>query len=67
MEGNPQIKNILPEPDVITEALSPGQRLKTIEPGINYTRPGCVDAGVRGARESRWLVLIRVSAGHTML
>jgi hypothetical protein len=37
VEGNPQIKNILPQPDVITEALSPGQRPETIEPGINYT------------------------------
>ena len=37
VEGNPQIKNILPQPDAIAEAPSPAQRPETIEPGINYT------------------------------
>jgi len=49
VEGNPQIKNILPQPDVITGALSPGQRPETIEPGINYTHaPDVWMLGFRG-------------------
>src|SRR6478672_1775557 len=49
VEGNPQIKNILPQPDVITETLLPGQRPETIEPGINYTHaPDVWTLGFRG-------------------
>jgi subtilisin family serine protease len=49
LEGNPQIKNILPQPDVITEAPPLGQRPQTIEPGINYTHaPDVWSLGFRG-------------------
>jgi subtilisin family serine protease len=49
VEGNPQIKNILPQPDAIAEAPSPAQRPETIEPGINYTRaPDVWALGFRG-------------------
>src|SRR4029078_1621890 len=37
LEGNPQIKNIVPQPDAIAEEPSLAQRPETIEPGINYT------------------------------
>ena len=49
VEGNPQIKNILPQPDAIAEAPSHAQRPETIEPGINYTRaPDVWALGFRG-------------------
>ena len=49
VEGNPQIKNILPQPDAIAEAPSPTQRPETIEPGINYTHaPDVWALGFRG-------------------
>jgi len=49
VEGNPQIKNILPQPDAIAEAPSPAQRPETIEPGINYTHaPDVWALGFRG-------------------
>jgi subtilisin family serine protease len=49
IEGNPQIKNILPQPDVISEAPSPAQRPDTIEPGITYTHaPDVWALGFRG-------------------
>jgi subtilisin family serine protease len=49
IEGNPQIKNILPQPDVISEGPSPAQRLDTIEPGITYTHaPDVWALGFRG-------------------
>ena len=58
VEGNPQIKNILPQPDVITGALSPGQRPETIEPGINYThaRPNTGAASTPIRRQVRRLL-----------
>jgi len=49
VEGNPQIKNTLPQPDAIAEAPSPAQRPETIEPGINYTHaPDVWALGFRG-------------------
>src|SRR6266550_4231907 len=49
VEGNPQIKNILPQPEAIAEAPSPTQRPETIEPGINYTHaPDVWALGFRG-------------------
>jgi subtilisin family serine protease len=49
IEGNPQIKNILPQPDVISEGPSPVQRPDTIEPGITYTHaPDVWALGFRG-------------------
>ena len=49
VEGNPQIKNILPQPDAIAEASSPAQRPETIEPGITYTHaPDVWALGFRG-------------------
>jgi serine protease AprX len=49
VEGNPQIKNILPQPDVTAEAPSPAQRPETIEPGIQYTHaPDVWALGFRG-------------------
>ncbi|MGE5214360.1 MAG: S8 family serine peptidase, partial [Nitrospirota bacterium] len=49
VEGNPQIKNILPQPDTISEPASSGQRPQTIEPGINYTHaPDVWALGFRG-------------------
>ena len=49
VEGNPQIKNILPQPNAIAEAPSPAQRPETIEPGINYTHaPDVWALGFRG-------------------
>jgi serine protease AprX len=49
VEGNPQIKNILPQPEAIAEAPSPAQRPETIEPGINYTHaPDVWALGFRG-------------------
>ena len=49
VEGNPQIKNILPQPDAIGEAPSPTQRPETIEPGIAYTHaPDVWALGFRG-------------------
>jgi serine protease AprX len=37
VEGNPHIKNQLPQPDSFTESPSGSQRPATIEPGITYT------------------------------
>jgi serine protease AprX len=37
IEGNPHLKNHLPQPSPSVEALSYLQRPETIEPGINYT------------------------------
>ena len=49
VEGNPQIKNILPQPDAISEGPSPAQRPETIEPGITYTHaPDVWTLGFRG-------------------
>jgi serine protease AprX len=49
VEGNPQIKNILPQPDAIADVPSPAQRPETIEPGINYTHaPDVWALGFRG-------------------
>jgi len=49
VEGNPQIKNILPQPEAIAETPSPTQRPETIEPGINYTHaPDVWALGFRG-------------------
>jgi subtilisin family serine protease len=49
VEGNPQIKNIFPQPDVISEAPPFGPRPLTIEPGINYTHaPDVWALGFRG-------------------
>jgi subtilisin family serine protease len=49
VEGNPQIKNIPPQPEAIAEAPSPTQRPETIEPGINYTHaPDVWALGFRG-------------------
>jgi serine protease AprX len=49
VEGNPPIKNILPQPDAIAEAPSPTHRPETIEPGINYTHaPDVWALGFRG-------------------
>ena len=49
VEGNPQIKNILPQPDAIAEALSPTQRPEAIEPNITYTHaPDVWALGFRG-------------------
>jgi subtilisin family serine protease len=47
--GDPQIKNILPQPDATAEAPSPAQRPETIERGINYTHaPDVWGLGFRG-------------------
>ena len=49
IEGNPQIKNILPQPDAIAEGPSPAQRPETIEPSISYTHaPDVWALGFRG-------------------
>ena len=49
IEGNPQIKNILPQPDVISEGPSPAKRPDTIEPSITYTHaPDVWALGFRG-------------------
>ena len=49
VEGNPQIKNILPQPDAIAETPSPTQRPETIEPNITYTHaPDVWTLGFRG-------------------
>lgn len=49
VEGNPLIKNILAQPDVIAGTSSPAQRPDTIEPGIAYTNaPDVWALGVRG-------------------
>ena len=49
IEGNPRIKNILPQPDAIAEGPSPAQRPETIEPGISYTHaPDVWALGFRG-------------------
>jgi len=37
VEGNPRVKNSLPQPGSVTEAPSQPQIPETIEPGINYT------------------------------
>jgi serine protease AprX len=38
VEGNPQIKNILPQPDAAVKAASQPKNPATIEPGIAYTQ-----------------------------
>ena len=49
VEGNPQIKNVLPQPEAIAEATLPAQRPETIEPGIAYTHaPDVWALGFRG-------------------
>jgi serine protease AprX len=37
VEGNPHIKNVIPQPNAIAEAPSQPEKPATIEPGINYT------------------------------
>ena len=49
VEGNPQIKNIFPQPDAIAEGPSPAQRPETVEPNITYTHaPDVWALGFRG-------------------
>jgi serine protease AprX len=51
IEGNPHIRNVLPQPDAIVEAPSQSQPQNpaTIEPGINYTHaPDVWALGFRG-------------------
>jgi hypothetical protein len=49
VEGNPQIKNIFPQPDAIAEGPSPPQRPETVEPNITYTHaPDVWAQGFRG-------------------
>ena len=49
VEGNPTIKNVLPQPDAITAAPSQPQQPATIEPGIAYTHaPDVWALGFRG-------------------
>jgi subtilisin family serine protease len=49
VEGNPTIKNVLPQPDAITAAPSQAQNPETIEPGIAYTHaPDVWALGFRG-------------------
>jgi serine protease AprX len=49
VEGNPQIKNILSQPDAAVKALSQPKNPATIEPGIAYTHaPGVWALGFRG-------------------
>src|SRR4029077_18589938 len=49
VEGNPQIKNIFPQPDATAEGPSPAQRPETVEPNITYTHaPDVWALGFRG-------------------
>jgi serine protease AprX len=49
IEGNPHIRNDVPEPDGFVDASSRLQRPETIEPGINYTHaPDVWALGFRG-------------------
>ena len=49
VEGNPRIKNVLPQPEAIAEETLPAQRPETIEPGIAYTHaPDVWALGFRG-------------------
>ena len=49
VEGNPRIRNVLPQPDGVVEASSQPQRPATIEPGIAYTHaPDVWALGFRG-------------------
>src|SRR5947207_2370705 len=49
IEGNPHIRNPLPQPNAIAEAPSQPQRPETIEPGIAYTHaPDVWALGFRG-------------------
>ena len=49
VEGNPQIKNVFPQPEAIAEETLPAQRPETIEPGIAYTHaPDVWALGFRG-------------------
>jgi len=49
IEGNPHIRNPLPQPDAVLEAPSQPQRPETIEPGISYTHaPDVWALGFRG-------------------
>ena len=49
VEGNPQIKNIFPQPDATAEGPSPAHRPETVEPNITYTHaPDVWALGFRG-------------------
>jgi serine protease AprX len=49
IEGNPHIRNPLPQPDATVEAPSQPQKPETIEPGISYTHaPDVWALGFRG-------------------
>jgi serine protease AprX len=49
VEGNPHIRNILPQPDAVSQALSQRKTPATIEPGIAYTHaPDLWALGFRG-------------------
>jgi subtilisin family serine protease len=49
IEGNPHIRNALPQPDATVEAPSQPQKPETIEPGISYTHaPDVWALGFRG-------------------
>jgi serine protease AprX len=49
IEGNPHIRNALPQPDAVLEAPSQPQKPETIEPGISYTHaPDVWALGFRG-------------------
>jgi serine protease AprX len=49
VEGNPHIRNILPQPDAVSQAPSQRQTPATIEPGIAYTHaPDLWALGFRG-------------------
>src|SRR4029450_7912532 len=49
IEGNPHIRNLLPQPRAVVDATSQQQNPATIEPGINYTHARDVWAlGFRG-------------------
>ena len=49
LEGNPHIRNLLPQPDAVVEASSQPERPTTIEPGIAYTHaPDVWALGFRG-------------------
>ena len=64
VEGNPQIKNILPQPDAIAEAPSQrSDRRRLSRASITRTRRMC-GRWASGARESRSAEPILVSAGH---
>jgi serine protease AprX len=49
IEGNPHIRNLLPQPRAVVDATSQQQNPATIEPGINYTHaPDVWALGFRG-------------------